>query len=540
MMKLDCLLIHAPKLNNFYRLYGSHMFGMVMPMGLLAIADYSYRKGIKVEVLHFGIEMINNPRFSISDYVKKTSPQVVGLSLHWHQQSYDVIELARKVKLANPRVFVILGGLTASFFHQEIIKNFDCIDGIIRGDGEIPFFKLTEAILGGNKDLSSVPNLTWRSGNNVVRANKISYVAQSEDMDKFNFTNFNLLKNHRLYVNYAKIPWLWINGVGKWINLRLSQIRKFLPIPMFRGCPVDCSFCGGSKFSQELINGRKDVAIRSIDTVVESIREAYSYGYATIFIEHLCLPDREDYFKRLFEKIRTERLKVNCIMECGPLPSPELIRMFKETFLETHSMILLSPESSSEKIRRINKGYYFSNDEFLQTLRFMSKLRIPAEVCFALGLPFETPRELDDTKRFQRFLKNEFNDNVTMRTQIIELDPGSPMYVNPSKYRIIKERDSFSEFYYQNNGRADNYFGFKLGYCYHMPDAEIAKSASDRINPLEKQLRQRMCKDFCRISNLVKADKAFFEKIISLFSRLVCHFAYLCWKIKDFNKSEIK
>ena len=158
--ELDCLLIYTPETSNFYRLYGSNMFGMSIPLGLFSIADYLYQYGHSVRILHFGIEKINDSRFSLQRYLDRVKPKLVGLSLHWHLQSYDTIELARQVKMTDKNIFIVLGGMTASCFHAEVMKEFDFIDGIIRGDAETALLTLLRKILNKEKEMADIPNLT--------------------------------------------------------------------------------------------------------------------------------------------------------------------------------------------------------------------------------------------------------------------------------------------------------------------------------------------------------------------------------------------
>ncbi len=99
------------------------------------------------EVLHLGVEWIEDRNFSILDYIQEKSPRIVAFDLHWHHQSFDVMEMAKKVKASSPSTFIVLGGYTASFFHEEIMKNFDAVDGIIRGEAEIPMLELARALL---------------------------------------------------------------------------------------------------------------------------------------------------------------------------------------------------------------------------------------------------------------------------------------------------------------------------------------------------------------------------------------------------------
>ena len=70
------------------------------------------------------------------------------------------MEIAKRVKAAFPSVFVLLGGFTDSFFHEEIMRNFDGVDGIIRGEAETPILELVKGLLQRKEGFFSVPNLT--------------------------------------------------------------------------------------------------------------------------------------------------------------------------------------------------------------------------------------------------------------------------------------------------------------------------------------------------------------------------------------------
>ena len=98
MTKLDCLIIHVPKFYNYYKPFGDTLYIKSMALGLLAMADYLAENGHPAKVLHLGVEYVNNDNFDMIDYIEKKDPKVVGISLHWHSMSYDVIEVAREIK----------------------------------------------------------------------------------------------------------------------------------------------------------------------------------------------------------------------------------------------------------------------------------------------------------------------------------------------------------------------------------------------------------------------------------------------------------
>ncbi len=109
----------------------------IMPMGLISIGDMLQKDGHEVRILNVGLEKKHNRKFSIEEYIKKFSPHFVGIDMHWYPYMYNSIKLAKIAK--ENGCITILGGITASIFAKEILELFDFIDGVIIGEGEIPF-----------------------------------------------------------------------------------------------------------------------------------------------------------------------------------------------------------------------------------------------------------------------------------------------------------------------------------------------------------------------------------------------------------------
>ena len=162
MQELDCLILHTPKFNNYYKPVGQFMWVNYMPLGLLGIADFLNRNGMTCRVVHQGVEKMERKSWQLEDSLRSMSAPVIALSLHWHYQAHDVVESCKKIREINPDSYIVIGGATASFFHDEIVRDFNCVDGVIRGDGEVPLFDLAKKVKASEKDLSGVPNLTWR------------------------------------------------------------------------------------------------------------------------------------------------------------------------------------------------------------------------------------------------------------------------------------------------------------------------------------------------------------------------------------------
>lgn len=519
MEKLDCLFLHVPKLQNYYRPIGSFIWINFLPMGLLGLADLLHRNHISTEIVHLGVEWIEDPDFSILDYLKKKSPKIVAFDLHWHHQSYDVLEVAKKIKQAFPSIYILLGGFTASLFHEEILRNFDEVDGVIRGEAETPILELTRALLQGQEDLFSISNLTWRRKGRIL-INPLSYVASEKDLNGISFTNFPLLKNYSTYIRFIGQPF-YVRGVSKEKNFWMYSLKSpIYHLTLGRGCPVQCTWCSGNIPSQKTITGRRGVTYRGIEEVLQSIREALSYGYETF---HICFdpyPEKPDYFLELFERIREEKIQMECFFESFGLPSPAFIRSFKETFPGPKSLVAISPDVGSDRLRKVHKGHPYTNRDLMACLDQLKSHQVFCDLFFTLGVPFEKEENLEETIQLQKTIRAHYPNVRGIRTFTIEMEPGSPWHLDPETFGVRSSLWNFMDFY-QYHSRDENAFS-SLGYW--IPDYfEGVKDAK----AFEKRLVELKCRHFCFIHPNARRSSTPF------WGRRLCGLSNLYWKTRE-------
>ncbi len=516
---VDCLFIHCPKQNNHYKPIDDHMFITLIPMGVFALCDLLCRKGYASRIIHLGVEWIEDKAFSLLDYIEKVNPRVAAMDLHWHHQSYDVIQTARHIKEAFPRIYVLLGGMTASFYHQEILANYDAIDGIIRGEAEIPLGTLMDVLREGRGDLGHIPNLSWRSEREII-VNPLSYAATQEMLDDLNFTHFDLLRNHQTYIRYMGLPF-YVKGVSKEKNFWMYSLKS----PMFdlevgRGCPVDCTWCGGSSSSQGRISGRKRVIFRSPGKVLQSIEEALSFGYETM---HICFdpfPQQPAYYLDLFSRIRASGLRMECFYESFALPTAELIREFAKTFPGPKSLMALSPEVGSERVRRANKGYFYTNDQLLETLDLMRREGVYADVFFTYGVPFEAVRNLQDTLALIKRVR-AFPNVRGIRAFSVELEPGAPWHTNPDAYGIKTHLQRFQDYVRHHSDQGHDPFA-TLGYTIpHFFEEGLPEGDS-----FARRIQRFKCRHLCFIHPNARRTSSPF------WGRMLCRASQAAWWIK--------
>lgn len=518
---MSFLFVHVPKRSNYYKPLDDFMFINYIPMGVFAMASRLKETGYSAGILHLGIETIANPDFSITSWLSDKDFKIIGLSLHWHFQAFDVLDVAEKLKARYPDKFIVLGGYSASYFAEEILTNFPCIDGIIRGDAEIPVCELADSIIKGKPKLSQVQNLAWRN-NGVVTLNPLTYVGTEEILSGLRFSELNLLYNHASYINHFSLPLFWLNNASFEENKRShSPDSPIFPLFIGRGCSTNCSFCGGSKSALQKIGNRKEVVYRSIPSVLKTIKEALSFGYKTMNVCFHPYPNEDQYFLDLFREIRANNIRTEFNFECWGLPTKAFIKEFALTFPGGISSIALSPETGSDDLRKKNKGIFYTNAEMYQTMQLLKEYKVKTDIFFTIGIIDETTQDITQTRKVIHTLNSKYSSAIRKIIMVpVQLEPGSPIYEQPGKYGFRNERKNFMDFYRSHSSPDSGPYSY-LGFTskkYFGDDMETAV--------FSKKLQDIRCQYFCLIT-----PKIFQRLNMPFVGKLICKLSCRRWKM---------
>jgi len=443
---IDLLFIHVPRFSGGYKPFGECMTINLLPMGTLALADLAVRQGYRTEILHLGLEWIRTGTFSPAGHLAGRQVRVAALPLHWHQQSWDVLEAARCIKKEAPETWVVLGGATASFFHREIMASFPQVDAVIRGDAEQPLCALMQAVTQGG-GFAPVPNLTWRDTNGI-RENPLTYTAGAEDLERASYANLSLLRDGARYMRSMGLPLLWSKGLSEEENrkhLNLGYSIFFLNAG--RGCSGNCTWCGGGSRAQRALNGRNGVLFRAPENVADTASEAAARGYDMLHLAFDPGPEAEEYYRDLFAVIRRRKLRMRCYFESFSLPSERFLKDFSGTFIPQGSAVALSPETGDEAVRARNKSFSFTNTSLMKTAAAAQGLGVTLDVFFAMGIPGETYSGLAKTAALRKDMQRRFNNIGRVWTSPISIEPASPWQIDPEAFGIVSERKTFDDFY---------------------------------------------------------------------------------------------
>ncbi|NDY41399.1 radical SAM protein [Dissulfurirhabdus thermomarina] len=492
---MKVLFLHVPKFNNFYKPIGDFIWINYMPMGLLAIADFVRRHGFEVEVIHLGVEWVEDRGLRLETLLDDPAVAAVGMSLHWHYQAYDVMAAARRIKEVRPDVFVFAGGYTASFFHDEIVRDFPQVDAVVRGDGEIPVLRLLETLQDGGS-LEDVPNLTWREGPGV-RTAEACYVGDAETVSGLNYTNFSLLRHAPTYVRYIGLPFFYAKHFSPEENFRRFTIRSpLLPLAVGRGCPFNCTWCGGAQVPQQRrISRRTGFVWRDPAAVIQDIKRGLAAGYRTLHTATDPEPVEQEYFVDLWRRIRREGIEADWMFECNGLPSDRFIDEFHKTFPGPDSIIAVSPECGNEDLRFRHKGPAFTTEAFFEKMDRIDRMGISTEIFFSYGLPGENEDLLEDTVRMRRRIIRRYRHVRGLRTLSIEMEPGAPWQMEPERFGIVTDRRTFRDFH---DAHADADRGTYTTFGYYIPDYFERPLDPERpYDDFARRLQRIKCRRLC-------------------------------------------
>ncbi len=433
MKNYDIILFHPPAIYDFrYTPIFTGAFGRSIeglqftkvPLGMLSVADYLDRNGYRVILDNLGDRMTGGLQFDPETHIRECSSQIYAIGMHFQQHSQGAIEVARLCKKHHPNSLVILGGLTATCFHEEIIEKYEFIDGVIRAEAERPLLSLVQAY-EKNGRLTDTPNLTYRSDEGEIIVTPL--MEASRDLDEFEYTRFDLLEPKTSVFIPDSVP-------------RYS-------LEVCRGCAYKCTICGGSAYTYKKYLGMKRPAFRSPAKIINDIKKLNEYGISFIGLFQDARMAGKRYWHELFNLFIREKPVIDRL-------SLDILAPADEEFIKAMSKIgrniilHLCPDTGSDEIRKV-LGRNYTNEALLETIRLCNEYHIPVTNFFSIGLAGETEthmketwelwKKLDDMNH-KAMLKGDFGDiesSVPIGGQIlgpIVLDPGSMAFDSPRKY----------------------------------------------------------------------------------------------------------
>ena len=433
MATTDLILLHPPSLYDFRKrpsLYGpisdvvpsTPIFEMY-PIGFASLSEYLERHGVKVRIINVAMKMLKNEKFDVERLIQKNKPLAFGIDLHWMAHVQGALAIAEIIKRFHPETPVILGGFSATYYHEEILRQYPFIDFVVRGDStERPLLELLQAIKGKG-DFKNIPNLTYRDGGNGIQINPLTYIP--ETLDDITIDYRHIMKK---VVRYADPT-----GYQPFIDWYSYPVTAVFTC---RGCIYHCKTCGGSSQTFRSMANRRKPAYRNPKLLAQDIFNTSDHLHAPVMIIGDIFQPGEEYGFTFLQEMKRRPITNHVAFEFFVPPSRSQLKKIAEAIPNFN--IEISPESHDEEVRKAFGRPY--NNEALERMIAdaidLGSKRV--DLFFMIGLPKQTYSSVLESVDYCRSLLDRFRSYNKLFPFISPLapflDPGSTVFEAPERY----------------------------------------------------------------------------------------------------------
>jgi B12-binding domain/radical SAM domain protein len=404
------------------------------PVGLTSIASFLEKNHYNVQIVNLAHRMMQRSRFDVERYIARQEARVFGIDLHWLPHAQGALAIAEVVKRLHPDSYVLFGGLSASYYHEELI-GYPFVDFVIRGDStEEPVRQLLQGLREG-LPLDDVENLTWKQADGSMVANALTFIPT--DLDYVDVPDYRYaMRSVFKYGNLSNlIPYI------EWMRYPLTMLLNS------RGCTQDCSVCGGSASAYQQIGRRERPAYRSPEKLAADARTVASFSRAPIFMVHDPRIGGMSRCSEIFDRLARLKLPNELILELFFPANGEFFSMVERS-VKSWSLEM-TIESHNEELRRANGKFPFSNEMLESTIAAALKHGCrKLDLFFMVGIPHQTYDKAIEAVDYYRHLLERFGEGGKVHAYVSPLspflDPGSRAFEDPAfgyqvRYRTLEE-----------------------------------------------------------------------------------------------------
>ena len=429
MLTSDLFLLHAPAVYDF-RDRDDLLFAYLSdsdsvdvtsiyemyPIGFFSLQQHLRENGLQCQIVNIASLMLMHHDLDVEALLGRLEAPVFGFDLHWMPQCHGAIELARIVKRIHPDSLIIFGGISATYYAQELIKD-PGVDVVVQGyDTLLPVRLLMQEVKSGHRRFETIPNLLFKNDDGSVTSTGFTHKPASG-------------------YNDATVDWSFYDGVKG----DLTTPRMIMTLPN-TGCAHDCPWCGGSRFAYRNIMGvRKTLITKNIDRMVGELRSIAGAARNTSIYALQCYSETRERLYEYLDAVKEVGIR-RVFFEQFHLPDMDRVRRMSQS---TQAYVLLSPESHDPVISRLSGRGAFSMEEMEAWIpRALDAGLSGVMVWFFIGMPRQTRQSVLDTVAYCEKLLRKFRGKSVLPLlcpMVPFLDPGSRFFEEPEKhgYRIF-------------------------------------------------------------------------------------------------------
>jgi B12-binding domain/radical SAM domain protein len=387
----DVVLIHPPSVYDFRErtiFYGpisdvipsSPVFEMY-PVGFLTLAAHLRQHGYRVRIVNLALLMMRNRRFNVERFLRRLQPALFGIDLHWLPHAHGGPAVAAVLKRLHPEIPIVFGGISATYFHDELIRD-PAVDFVLRGSVTEPCLLALVRELAGARQFDRVPNLTWKA-DGQVRVNAASCSAES--LDAYGIDLGMLVASVAGHLDF------WTSTpFHSWWRHPITAVFTV------RGCARHCVTCGASATGFARYMPGRHPLWRSPEAIAGQVRDLAAVTRAPIFLVGDLRDGGDAYADQVLDALSRTRVSNRIVFEFFEPPPNAFVDRIDASVRRWGAE--LSPESHDERVRAVLGKARFTNAAMDDAIAAMLALRCEQlDLFFMVGLPGQTRASVDDT-----------------------------------------------------------------------------------------------------------------------------------------------
>lgn len=323
---------------------------------------------------------------------KITEAICVGISALTGHQILNGMEITRYIKKKFDMP-VIWGGVHPTLHPEQTLETADIV---VRGEGEITFLKLVEAI-SNNKPIDHILGISFKKNDLIVNNSDRKYM----NMDEIPDINLDLVNLH---------------------NYRSSNLSsKNIALQTSRGCPHKCAFC----YNMEFNSVWRAMSPEKVLQIVKNLQDKHKINGVVFWDDNFFVSSqRVKEICELFIKNELDlKWEGDCRIDYLLRMDDEMLKLLKKSGL---SAMFLGAESGSSKIlKQINKG--ITPEQIIESAKILKKYDLYGWYSFMLGFPNETKQDVSDTLDVMRTI-NKIYPHANTSIKIFTPYPGCPLF----------------------------------------------------------------------------------------------------------------
>jgi amino acid adenylation domain-containing protein len=403
--------------------------------GLLYIASFLKRNGVKALCRFYDTSNdYQSLKRDIEELLANVQPKIVAISMKWFLYIARVLDMCRIVreyseKTAAP-IKIVVGGNTASYYWDKIIE-YECIDYVVRGDGELPLLKICRC----ENDID-IPNCVYKKNGEVIQT-PVTYVK-----DETNSPD--------IYLSHLDEIMLWDT---------VSRLGVFF-IYTHLGCGMNCFYCGGCSQAQQKTYNRKEVFIRPPEEVRKDIIEALHYTSTFQFDFDAPREDLVEYCKGIWEGIDLSGHFCTISIQRLPSSAPllfSLIELAAKTFKYVYWDLDILTLSERHREQLFSLGIVKPQPRDAEILAFLEQCdayeNVEVRLNLIAGLPCFLPEDVYISDTFLTTIISSYQSFSELHWARLHAQPGAPILEKAETYDMHTFASTFEDFleYSQKN-----------------------------------------------------------------------------------------